>query len=114
LKYGNERLVVELLNVLDNFERALQEKVSPDQIENYVKGVEMTAKELRALLARFGVSEVPSENKPFDPAVHEAIGSEESDSIEPGYIARVLKKLYKLHDKVIRPAQVIVAKKPSE
>jgi molecular chaperone GrpE len=114
LKYGCERLASELLNVLDNFERALSVKVNKDNINTYVKGVEMTAQELKAALAKFGVSEVASEGAPFNPNLHEAVSSEETSEIPEGYVSRVFKKPYKLHDKVIRPGQVTVAKKPTE
>jgi len=110
LKYGSERLAVEVLGVLDNFERALETKITPENLANFVKGVEMTAHELRAVLQKFGVSEIPSVGKPFDPNVHEALSSEESKEFPAGHVVRVFKKPYKLHDKVIRPGQVVVAK----
>jgi molecular chaperone GrpE len=113
-KYGSERVLVEVLNILDNFERALAVKVSPENIDTYVKGVEMTAHELRNLVAKFGVSEVPCHGQAFDPSFHEALSSEETQEVPEGHISKVLKKPYKLHDKVIRPGQVIVAKKPTE
>lgn len=114
LKYGHERMAVELLNVLDNFERALETEVSPEKMNSYIQGVEMTAKELKALLGRFGIQELAAENVDFDPMMHEALGSEESSELEPGKVLRVFKKPYKLHDKLIRPGQVIVAKKPGQ
>lgn len=110
LKYGSERLLVDVLGVLDNFERALETKATPENFSNYVKGVEMTAQEFKAALAKFGVTAVDSEGKAFDPAIHEALSAEETDKIPPGHISRVFKKPYKLHDKVIRTGQVVVAK----
>lgn len=112
LKYGCERLVVEVLGVLDNFERALEVKPSAENLMNYTKGVEMTQTELKSVLQKFGVSEIPSKGLAFDPTVHEALSSEETSEVKPGYISRVFKKPYKLHDKVIRPGQVVVAKEP--
>jgi len=113
IKYGAERLLVDLLGVLDNFERALETKATPENLASYAKGVEMTATELRALLQKFGVTEVASLGKNFDPFTHEALSSEETYEFEPGQVSRVFKKPYKLHDKVIRPGQVVVAKKPT-
>lgn len=113
LKYGSERLLVEILSILDNFERALEAKstlASTDNLSNYIKGIEMTYQELKAVLTRFGVSEVPALGLPFDPLVHEALSSEETDEVKPGHVFRVFKKPYKLHDRIIRPAQVVVAK----
>lgn len=113
LKYGAERLIIDLLEVVDNFERALETKASAENFQNYVKGVEMTSQELRQTLNKFGVAVVESQGKAFDPNIHEALGSEPSDSTPAGHITRVLKKPYKMYDKVIRPGQVIVAKEKS-
>lgn len=109
-KYGSERLIVELLSVLDIFETALSTDVTPENLANFKKGIEMTASEFRAVLQRHGVEEVPSQGKPFDPMMHEALSSEETNDIPSGHISRVFKKPYKLHDRVIRHGQVIVAK----
>ncbi len=111
MRYGSERLLVEILGVLDNFERALETKITPETLPQYVKGVEMTAGELKGALQRFGVTEVPALGQNFDPLIHEAISSEETAQYEAGQISRVFKKPYKLHDKLIRPGQVVVAKK---
>ncbi len=109
-KYGSERFVREFLNVFDNFERALDaEGGSP---ESFREGVQMIAGEIRALLGNFGVEEVKAEGQPFDPSKHEALGSEPSTELAPGTVARVFKKAYKMHDKLIRPAQVIIAAEP--
>lgn len=112
MKYGSERLLVDILGVLDNFERALEHKATPENLATYTKGIEMTQAELKSVLQKFGVTEVPSQGLPFDPAVHEALSSEETDKVKPGSVSRVFKKPYKLHDKLIRPGQVVVAKEP--
>ncbi|MGE0631927.1 MAG: nucleotide exchange factor GrpE [Pseudobdellovibrionaceae bacterium] len=109
VKYGSEKVFHEILNVVDNFDRALEMKISPENCETYVKGVQMTSQELKSTLSRFGVSEVSAVGSPFDPAVHEALGSEESTAT-PGTVTKVLRKGYKLHDRLIRPAHVMVAK----
>lgn len=110
VKYGNERLLVEILNVVDNFERALETKLSADNLAIYSKGIEMTYQELKNVLVRFGLSEIPAHGQPFDPNIHEALSSEETEAVKAGHIHRVFKKPYKLHDKVIRPGQVVVAR----
>lgn len=112
VKYGCERLARDLLNVLDNFERALATPVTPDQVNAFRQGIDMTASELRSVLSQHGINEVPTEGVPFDPAVHEALASEPSNEVEPGNVLRVFKKAYRFHDKLLRPAQVVVAKKP--
>lgn len=111
VKYGAERVVRDLLGVLDNFERALSTQITPENFAIFRQGVELTANELRATLAKNGVTEVKSEGHPFDPSVHEALTSEVSDSVPAGNVLRVFQKAYKLHDKLIRPAQVVVAKR---
>ncbi|MFV8257002.1 nucleotide exchange factor GrpE [Bdellovibrio bacteriovorus] len=111
-KYGGERLVRDLLEVVDNFDRALSVNVSAENFNTFKQGVDMTAQELKSLLQRHNVTEIPAQGAPFDPTVHEALSSEATDQMAPGHVVRVFKKPYKLHDKVIRPGQVVVAKKP--
>ena len=113
VKYGSERVLVDILGVLDNFERAIENKPTAENLTNYVKGIEMTQAEFKSALVKHGVSEIPSQGAAFDPSVHEALSSEESTEIKPGFITRVFKKPYKLHEKVIRTGQVIVAREPS-
>ena len=108
-KYGAERLIVDLLSVLDIFDTALTSELNSQNLESFKKGLELTAAELRATLQRHGVVEMHSEGT-FDPNVHEALSSEETDQVPPGNIVRVFKKPFKLHDRVIRPGQVSVAK----
>lgn len=112
-KYGCERLVVDLLNVLDIFETALSVDETPENVSSFRKGIQMTASELKAVLQRNGIEEVPALGTQFNPAHHEALSSEESADLAPGHVSRVFKKPYKLHDKVIRHGQVVVAKAKS-
>lgn len=112
MKYAGERFIRDLLEVVDNFERALQTQVTADNVTTFRQGVEMTAQELRSLLQKHSVTEVPSQGAAFDPNIHEALGAEPSDQVAPGHILRVFKKPYKYHDKVLRAGQVVVAKKP--
>ena len=112
MKYAGERMARDLLGIVDNFERALAVDVKPDTIDNYVKGMDMTSKELKKLLDKHGIKEVNSEKLPFDPMIHEALGSEPSDKIPDGHVLRVFEKPYKYHDKVLRPGKVIIARKP--
>jgi molecular chaperone GrpE len=114
MKYGSERLVQEFLGVLDNFERALQMEVKDGNWTAFRDGVNLIAGEIKALLQRSGVEEVKSEGEAFDPAKHEALSSEPRTDMPAGHVARVFKKAYKMHDKLIRPAQVTVATAPAE
>jgi molecular chaperone GrpE len=111
LKFGAERFIRDLLGVLDNFERAMQMKVTQENFQTFVKGVDLTSSELKSLLTKHSVIEIPSEGQPFDPNIHEALSAEPTDKMPAGHVLRVFQKPYKFHDKVIRPGQVVVAKK---
>lgn len=113
LKFGAERMARDVLEVMDNFERALQVKLTAETLQTFKVGVEMTAKELKEVLTKNGIQEVPSEGQPFNPAHHEAISSEPTTTVPNGHVARVFKKPYKLHDKIIRTGQVVVAMAPT-
>lgn len=110
VKFGGERIARDLLDTLDIFESALATDVSPETLKNFVSGIELTAQQLRAALTKHNIQEIPALGQAFDPYMHEALGSEPSDSVTPGHVSRVFKKAYKYHDKILRPAQVIVAK----
>ena len=112
LKFGTERMARDILDVVDNFERAMQTQLTPETITNYKTGIELTAKELKEVLTKHGVQEIPSEGKLFNPAFHEALSSEPTTTVPSGHISKVFKKPYKLHDKVIRTGQVVVAMPP--
>lgn len=112
IKYGARKLSLDLLSVLDNFERANSVSVTAENFSEYVKGIEMTASELKNALNKNGITEIPCVGQPFDPNQHEALSSEASETVPAGHVLRVFKKGYKLQDKIIRPAQVVVARKP--
>ena len=103
---ANERLVKELLPILDDLERALNaaEEHEEAQLE---EGVRLVHRSLASLLERQGVKEIATAGK-FDPHVHEALLSQPSDA-EEGAVIEVVQKGYKLGDRVVRPARVIVA-----
>lgn len=112
-KYGSERFVREFLGVYDNIERALESELTPDTIDKFKQGVQMIATELRTLLQRHGVEEVKAEGQAFDPTKHEALSGEPREDMPVGHVSKVFKKAYKMHDKLIRPAQVTVSTAPT-
>jgi len=114
MKYGAERLIRDFLGVFDNFERALETEIKDQNIDSFRAGVKMIATEMKSMLQKFGVEEVKAEGEPFDPSKHEALSSEPRTDMPAGHVARVFKKAYKMHDKLIRPAQVTVASAPTE
>ncbi|MBK9293743.1 MAG: nucleotide exchange factor GrpE [Oligoflexia bacterium] len=108
VKFGAEPTLREFLNILDNLERAAHTPVSADTLEAYKNGIELIITQFKKSLERFGVQEVPCFGEPFDPNVHEALSSISDPNIANNTVAEVFKKAYKLHGKVIRPAQVVV------
>lgn len=104
--YANEKLMVELLNVIDNFDRAL----AVESVDTGMKeGMEMIFKQLIDVLERCGLEEIPADGQEFDPNCHHAVQTASSDAHCSGQIIRVLQKGYTLNKKVIRPSMVIVA-----
>jgi molecular chaperone GrpE len=108
--YANEKIAVGLLEVTDNFERALESSGSADvPDESFVKGMELIFKQLQDILQKNGVEEIQSLGEEFDPLLHHAVMMEETEDYESGKVSAVLSKGYKLKDRVIRPAMVKVA-----
>ena len=106
--YANEKIIGELLPVLDNFERALQ--TESGDLESYSKGMELIFTQLKTALEHAGLAEIPALGEEFDPNVHNAVMTEQSEEHEDGKISKVLQKGYKLNDKVIRPSMVAVVR----
>ncbi|OKL38158.1 nucleotide exchange factor GrpE [Domibacillus mangrovi] len=107
-KYRAQRLVMELLPVLDNFERALQVTPEHEETKSVLQGVEMVYKTLVAALKNEGVEPIETVGSPFDPTVHQAVMTENDENAEPNSILAELQKGYKLKDRVIRPSMVKV------
>ena len=104
---ANERLLNELLPVLDDLERAL-EAVAEHEEAKLEEGVRLVHRSLLGLVERHGLSEIEAEGA-FDPHVHEALLAQPGEGAEQGAVLQVLQKGYRLGDKVLRPARVIVA-----
>lgn len=113
-KYGSEAVLRELIGIIDNFDLALQTEVTAENLESFQQGVQMIRHEITSSLERAGVVELSSMGEAFNPTLHEALGAEESTEVEDGHILREFKKAFKLHDRLLRPGQVIVAKKPAQ
>jgi len=112
VKRGSEQLIVKLLGVVDDLERAIEASKTSDR-QVFVSGVEMVLKQLQASLAEEGLSQIEAVGKPLDPELHEAIATVETDQYPENIIVRVLRKGYSLNGKLIRPSMVEVAKKPA-
>ena len=105
--YANEKIVVELLDVIDNFERALDHSTA--SLESFAEGMGMIFKLFKGVLEKNGVEEISTVGDPFDPNFHHGVLTENSVEYESGKITQVLQKGYLLNKKVIRPAMVKVA-----
>ena len=105
--HAHERLVRELLPVLDDLERALEAAERHEEAQ-LVEGVKLVEKSLRASLAKEGLAEIDTDG-PFDPHVHEALLTQPSDASASGSILEVVQRGYRFGDRVVRPARVIVA-----
>jgi molecular chaperone GrpE len=114
-QYANYSLIQKLLPVLDNFEMALTaaQNASGDKLVSLQSGVLMIQQQLRAALTETGLEEIDASGKVFDPNFHEAVSEQESTDIPEGHVLQQLRKGYKLKERLLRPATVIVAKKPS-
>jgi len=103
--YANEKLVTEILDVLDNFERALGHD---DSGEGFKEGMEMIFKQLSGVLEKAGLAEITALGEEFDPSFHNAVMTEETEEYESGKVSGVMQKGYTLNGKVIRPSMVKV------
>ncbi len=104
---ANERLLNELLPVLDDLERALEAADQHEEVQ-LEEGVQLVHRSLAKLLERNGLSEIAADGA-FDPHVHEALLSQPGEGAEPGTVLEVLQKGYRLGDRVLRPTRVIVS-----
>lgn len=109
LQYANEKIVADILPVLDNFERALSTET--EDIEGYAKGMQLIFEQLYKALENAGLEEIKALDEDFDPNVHNAVMTDNIEEKDDGKITKVLQKGYKLRDKVVRPSMVAVNKK---
>jgi molecular chaperone GrpE len=115
-QYASFSLIQKLLPVLDNFEMALTaaQTAQGDKLASLQSGVLMIQQQLKSALAETGLEEIDAAGKPFDPNFHEAISQQESADVPEGNVLQQLRKGYKLKERLLRPATVIVAKKAAD
>lgn len=116
LKFGHQNLVKDLLSAVDNLERALEhgaQNAGPD-IKGILDGVELVHREVLGALAKHGVKEIEAKGAIFDPADHEAMGQLPNAQVAPGTVLEVLQKGYVIHDRMLRPARVIVSREATK
>ena len=114
IKFANASLLEKLIPALDNLEMALAaaNNAESHSIESLKTGIAMIYNQLKAALADTGLEEIDATNQPFDPNLHEAVSHQESADVPEGQVLQQLRKGYKLRERLIRPATVVVARKP--
>ena len=117
IKYGNERILTDLIEVVDNLDRTLESLAEDgdEKVKNIVVGIEMVHNQFLGVLKQNGLEAVETEGKIFDPNYHEAMGQQEcEDDKENDEIISVYQKGYVLQGRLLRPAKVIIAKKKED
>jgi len=110
IRYGNESLLYEILPFIDHLEMALKH-ASNEVSSGLVQGVEITLRDLRKTLEKFGLTAIEADGKPFDPVVHHAMSQVERNDTEDNTVVEEFRRGYMLREKVLRPALVAVSKK---
>ena len=115
VQFANALLLQKLLPVLDNFEMALAaaQSAGGESAASLQAGVAMIQQQLKSVLLESGLEEIDATSKPFDPALHEAVSQQETSELPEGQVVQQIRKGYKLGERLLRPAAVIVAKKPA-
>lgn len=111
LRYAGENLARDLLDVVDNLNRAASQEISEAGIADYKKGVELVYESFVSILSKHGITAESALGQVFDPAKHDALVSQPTEDAEPGMVLQELKQAYYFKDKLLRPAQVVVSAK---
>jgi molecular chaperone GrpE len=110
-KFANETIFRQILSVVDNLERAISAAKDSADETALLDGVKLTYKDIVKLFETFNVKMVDAQDQVFDPNFHQAVNQEETDEVPENTVLTVLQKGYLLHDRLLRPAMVIVSKK---
>lgn len=113
LRFASLPLVVDILGVRDNLLRALAAADNAPEAAGLKEGVAMVAKQLDDALAKYSIEEIPALGEVFDPNSHEAISQMPSDEHPAGNVMLVAQSGFRMHDRVVRPSQVVVSSGPS-
>ena len=113
-KFANENIVRDILSVVDNLERAIESGANGEaSAETILQGVEITLKDVLRMLEKYQVKSFESKREVFDPEYHQAMMQEESDEFPDNTVLQELQKGYTIHDRLLRPAMVVVSKATS-
>ena len=113
-KYANSRLINKLLPVMEELDLAMTHAVTGSTNDSWLEGVKLIQRKLDNLLQSEGVTEIETMGTEFNPMEHEALGAVETSDHPAGYVAEVVRAGYRMYDRVIQPAQVMVAREPAE
>lgn len=109
VRFANESLIGDLLPILDNFELGLKAAASAADAQGILQGMTMVKSQLERLLTDYGVQPIDALHQPFDPHLHEAVGQQPSADHPEGTVLAQHRRGYRLHDRLLRPATVVVA-----
>ena len=111
LKYANSDIILEMLSVVDDLERAikLDDNILDDEVSKFLSGIKIIYSRLISLLEKYEVKEIDALNKEFDPTYHQAVLTEKVEGVKPNIVVEVLQKGYMYKDKVIRHTMVKVS-----
>lgn len=114
IRYANESLIEQLLPTMDSFDMAMFAVKNADEttIDSLKTGIEMVHTQLKRTLEEVGLSEIDAAGQSFDPSLHEAMSRKETDEADEGTVLEQIRKGYKLKDRLVRPASVVVATTP--
>jgi molecular chaperone GrpE len=113
-KYAALPVVTDLLPVVDNIDRAIEAAEKAGEAENLLAGFRLVKQQLHSILSRHECVPIPAENEVFDPNFHQAILQQPSAEVPAAHVMMVTQQGYKMHDRVVRPAQVIVSSGPPD
>lgn len=114
IKYATESLLERIIPVLDNFEMALAAaSTAGTSVQSLQAGVSMIQQQLKSVMSDAGLEEINAAGQAFNPNLHEAISQQETAEVPEGQVVQQVRKGYKLRDRLLRPASVIVAQKPA-
>jgi len=114
LKMANESLIRELLPVKDSLDRALEQAANSDVPKSYIEGIELARKSFMDVLAKNGLTPIEALGEKFDPNYHEAIMQQEDPDVDENTVITQVHQGFMLNDKLLRPAMVVVSKKPAQ
>jgi len=113
-KYASEKLILEMVCIQDNLERALKAAQETNNLRSLIDGLQLVLRQIKCLLVNEGVNEIPALGCKFDPCLHQAVQREESKNVPDETVVEEYQRGYKIGDKILRPSLVKVSRHPDE